>query len=101
MHTTQLAAEDYAVQNSGNYPADTINFSHSIPAGGFGLSFKNPYNPAQPAIVGGVPTVLGSVGYEHNGYNPNTYFIYGYGERGLLKNAAGATFTLSKPDRRN
>ncbi len=95
MHTTQLAVEDYAVQNVGNYPADTINFSSSIPTGGIGVRFKNPYNTAQPAIVGGIPTQYGQVGYEHSRYGSRAYTIYGYGKKGILKNDAGATFTLT------
>jgi type IV pilus assembly protein PilA len=42
MHTFQLAAEDYGVQNNGVYAATANTVSGLLPAGG--LNFKNPFN---------------------------------------------------------
>ena len=41
MHTFQLAAEDYGVQNDGTYSAAAATLEPLLP--GAGLSFKNPF----------------------------------------------------------
>ena len=41
MHTFQLAAEDYGVQNDGTYAADATTLEPLLP--GAGASFKNPF----------------------------------------------------------
>ncbi len=42
MHTFQLAAEDYGVQNDGVYAADAATVAPLLPAGG--ATFKNPFD---------------------------------------------------------
>ena len=41
MHTFQLAAEDYGVQNDGTYATDATTVSSQLPSGG--AAFKNPF----------------------------------------------------------
>ena len=41
MHTFQLAAEDYGVQNDGTYATDATTVSSQLPGGGD--NFKNPF----------------------------------------------------------
>src|SRR5262245_18322633 len=42
MHTIQLAAEDYGVQNDGTYAATIANVAAQLPQGG--ATFKNPFD---------------------------------------------------------
>ena len=42
MHTFQLAAEDYAVQNSGTYAATAVTVENLLPNAG--KNFKNPWD---------------------------------------------------------
>src|SRR5689334_6359566 len=42
MHTFQLAAEDYGVQNDGAYAATVANVAAQLPANG--TTFKNPFD---------------------------------------------------------
>jgi len=42
MHTFQLSAEDYGVQNDGAYSATAANVAALLPSGG--LNFKNPFD---------------------------------------------------------
>ena len=42
MHTFQLSAEDYGVQNDGSYSATAANVASMLPAGG--ANFKNPFD---------------------------------------------------------
>jgi len=42
MHTFQLAAEDYNIQNNGNYALDAANVATLIDS--FGTQFKNPFD---------------------------------------------------------
>jgi hypothetical protein len=44
MHTFQLAAEDYGVQNNGSYAANVAGVAPNLPGGG--SQFKNPFNPS-------------------------------------------------------
>ena len=43
MHTFQLAAEDYGVQNDGTYAAAASTLAPLLPGGGVGVNFKNPF----------------------------------------------------------
>ena len=45
MHTFQLAAEDYGVQNDGAYAAAAVTVEGLLPAGG--TTFKNPFTRTQ------------------------------------------------------
>ena len=51
MHTFQLAAEDYGVQNDGTYSADCAGVAPLLPRGG--ANFKNPFNNTNAAYVDG------------------------------------------------
>ena len=44
MHTFQLAAEDYGVQNNGTYAGSATNLESLLPQGG--ANFKNPFSQA-------------------------------------------------------
>ncbi len=91
MHTTQLAAEDYADKNGGKYaddddPVETLftQFGSICPA--------NPINSKEADLVSGIPTKPGQVGYV---YEDGNYFIYGYGYYELIKGGNGDTLILS------
>jgi type II secretion system protein G len=62
MHTFQLAAEDYGVQQDGTYSTDVSGVAPLLPRGG--ANFKNPFNNADPAYVDAgawvVPQTTGS-----------------------------------------
>ena len=49
MHTFQLAAEDYGVQNDGTYGADCATVAPLLPRGG--ANFKNPFQSTAAAYV--------------------------------------------------
>ncbi len=94
MHTVQLAAEDFAVRNVGNY-ANDINPAYELFEKWGSNPPVNPFDPGLPGVVSGIPTRQGQVGYEHQGFNSSTYKIRGYGTDGLIRDASGQVFTLS------
>src|SRR5262245_20794800 len=49
MHTFQLAAEDYGIQNEGFYAANAAGVSVLIPPAG--ITFINPFNAAAASYV--------------------------------------------------
>src|SRR3989475_10839844 len=49
MHTFQLAAEDYGIQNDGIYAVDAAAVSLLIPPAG--ITFINPFRSADPSYV--------------------------------------------------
>ena len=63
MHTLQMAAEDYNIQNSSSYAPDCASIAPLLPRGG--ADFKNPFNSADLPYVDGpawsVPLPTGSV----------------------------------------
>jgi len=63
MHTFQLSAEDYCIQNNGNYAANAAAVVALIPPAG--ISFVNPFKKTDPsatdAAAWGVPQPTGSV----------------------------------------
>lgn len=85
MHTTQLAAEDYAVKNVGMYAPDAdptamlfTNQNSTI--------YDNPFNGATGnagSIMSGTANVEGIVGYDHDNYDANSYTISGAGKAGV------------------
>lgn len=97
MHTTQLAAEDYAVKNVGNYAADADAVADNL----LELNMTNPFNSQASSFVAGEAVAVGAasdggaVGYNHPNYGSSNYSITGYGKSGILKDAAGGTFILS------
>ena len=62
MHTFQLAAEDYGVQQDGTYSPDCAGVAPLLPRGG--ANFKNPFASTSAAYVDAgawaVPLVTGS-----------------------------------------
>jgi type II secretion system protein G len=62
MHTFQLSAEDYGIQNSGVYSANAAAVASLIPPAG--ITFVNPFSKSSPAWVDagswGTPLSTGS-----------------------------------------
>ena len=96
-HTTQLAAEDFAVQNDGVYAADVDN--EQTPAGQTimqmlpgGVGLPNPFTKAVDQPVNGAAANPGESGYApiaQNGVN------VGYNITGVGKEAGTTIITLS------
>jgi prepilin-type N-terminal cleavage/methylation domain-containing protein len=83
-HTTQLAAEDQAVQDNGVYPAGVANFSANLPGGG--ATLKNPFDGGLDQPVDGAAAAAGDTGYApvaQNGVNVG-YTITGFGKTALV-----------------
>ena len=88
MHTFQLAAEDYGVQNNGTYAAAAATLEPLLPQGG--ANFKNPFTQATGAAgsyediaafarpVVPTATKLGIVAYTDS--SQATYVIGGQGK---------------------
>ena len=94
MHTFQLAAEDYGVQNDGTYAAAASDVASLLPAAG--ANFRNPFDQSTgsgnawddlgsmlspPTATSGITCYADS--------NQNNYNIQGYGH------AAALTLVLS------
>ena len=89
MHTFQLSAEDYGVQNDGTYAAAASQISPLLPAAG--ASFKNPFSQAtganaaweDRASITAAPTATsGMVSYADS--STFTYNVKGYGKTAAL-----------------
>ena len=75
MHTFQLSAEDYGVQNDGTYADLGSQIEPLLPA--LGASFKNPFDQTTgSAAVSGIVSYADSV--------QATYNIKGYGKAAAL-----------------
>jgi prepilin-type N-terminal cleavage/methylation domain-containing protein len=88
MHTTQLAAEDFAVRNNGAYADDVADFQGALPDSVNG--FINPFSGVAEFPVDGTADASspGELGYEEvddAGGNPVGYTITGCGKDGLLQ----------------
>jgi type IV pilus assembly protein PilA len=84
MHTFQLAAEDYSVQNDGSYSTTAAGAAAMLPS-----DFKNPFTGTtgeNNAWMNGAANAQGLVGY--NG-TATSYTVSGYGR------AAALTLTLT------
>jgi prepilin-type N-terminal cleavage/methylation domain-containing protein len=79
MHTTQLAAEDFAVKSDGNYPGDVVDFRSSLPDT---TGFDNPFTGITELPEDVTASQSGRVGYVNNG--TIGYTISGYGKDALL-----------------
>jgi hypothetical protein len=79
MHTTQLAAEDFAVRNDGAYPADVADFRGALPDTN---GFNNPFSGVQELPQDATAAASGEVGYVNNG--TIGYTISGYGKDAIL-----------------
>ena len=86
MHTFQLAAEDYGVQNNGAYATAAATVAPLLPRGG--ANFLNPFNNAATAYVDqgtwAVPMATGSTtsGVTAYGDSADTGLIYQVAGRG-------------------
>jgi prepilin-type N-terminal cleavage/methylation domain-containing protein len=89
MHTFQLSAEDYCIQNTGTYAANASDVAALIPPAG--ISFINPFSRTSAAwtdaAAWGVPqatgsTVAGIVAYQDS--MQTRYQIAGRGKAGDL-----------------
>jgi type IV pilus assembly protein PilA len=90
MHTFQLSAEDYGVQNDGMYATSAGLIQPMLP--GAGATFKNPFNVASAAWEdrGDMPTAAtatpGITSYADSAGAPGTnYNVKGYGKTAELK----------------
>lgn len=88
MHTVQLAVEDYAVKNVGNYAADSDVTVLEV-------DVTNPFDSGATGLQGEEADASGEVGYEHDSYGSTNYTITGYGKDGILQGADGTTFIMS------
>ena len=97
MHTTQLAAEDYAVKNVGQYAGDATPVTDVL--GGDAREFTNPFGSTLNGLVQGdiaTAPLEGEVAYDHNAFGLSTYSVFGSGKNdAILLGADGATFVLS------
>ncbi len=85
-HTTQLAAEDYAVRFNGAYPADVADFRSALPDT---LGFTNPFTGAQELPKDATAAAQGEVGYVNNG--TIGYTITGYGRDSVVMTVTNGT----------
>jgi prepilin-type N-terminal cleavage/methylation domain-containing protein len=85
MHTVQLAVEDYAVMNDGNYAAHAN--IHTTLATMLPSSFKNPFTGGTGSAAltsGSTANSQGVVYYDHAAYGATCYTIRGYGKSSVL-----------------
>ena len=96
MHTIQLAVEDYAVQNVGNYSEQAAFVTEALDGDGINdANVGNPFDNSVVGLVAGSATVSGHTGYLHTAYGSTNYTITGWGKDGILLDASGGTFILS------
>ena len=89
MHTFQLSAEDYGVQNDGVYAGAASNVAAQLPSAG--SSFKNPFAGTtgsgnawedRSSVTGATASTPGITSYADSG--SITYNIKGYGKSAPL-----------------
>ena len=89
MHTFQLSAEDYGVQNDGTYANTAAQIAPLLPAAG--LSFKNPFTQGvgsgaswedRPSMSGPPSAVPGITSYSDS--LTAVYNVKGYGRGGAM-----------------
>jgi prepilin-type N-terminal cleavage/methylation domain-containing protein len=90
MHTFQLSAEDYGVQNDGTYADNASQIAPLLPGGGVGVSFKNPFD--QSVGTGNSWVDRGSAAAAPTGKNGITSYADSssgltYNVKGMGKNA--------------
>ena len=94
MHTFQLAAEDYGVQNDGTYAPDVATVRPLLPRGG--ANFKNPFSATAASTVDAgawaVPLPTGSVISGITAYQDSLQLLYQVAGRGK---AADLTLVLT------
>ena len=90
MHTFQLSAEDYGVQNDGTYANAASQIAPLLPAAG--LSFKNPFTQAvgsgssweDRASASAAPTGTSGIVSYADSSSGLTYNVKGYGKNAAL-----------------
>jgi prepilin-type N-terminal cleavage/methylation domain-containing protein len=82
-HTVQLAAEDYAVRNDGQYSTDRAELQLLFPGGDF---LENAFTGAEDLPINGAAAAAGVVGIDAVGVAvPGTgYRITGFGKDELI-----------------
>jgi len=84
MHTFQLAAEDFGVQNDGTYGASVAVVAPLLPRGG--STFLNPFNKTAASYVDGpawaVPLPTGSTTAGITAYQDSSQMLYQVSGRG-------------------
>jgi prepilin-type N-terminal cleavage/methylation domain-containing protein len=86
VHTTQLAAEDYAVRMNGTYAAAVADFKGSLPDT---LGFNNPFTGVKELPMDATANDQGKVGYVPNG--TIGYTITGYGKDAIVMTVTNGT----------
>ena len=87
MRTSQVAAEAYAVDAGGTYPAAVAALATFFP-GGSTAKIVNPFDPASSGLGSGTGQAL------YTGAT-TSYTVTGKGKTAALKDAAGNTLTLT------
>jgi type IV pilus assembly protein PilA len=90
MHTFQLSAEDYGVQNDGTYSGAASNVAALLPSAG--SNFKNPFDQStgsggaweDRASASAAPTALPGLTSYADSSAGTTYNIKGYGKAAAL-----------------
>ena len=89
MHTFQLAAEDYGVQNDGAYASNASDVASNLPSAG--STFKNPFTNTtgtgaawedRSSVTGNSATTPGITSYADS--SNLTYNVKGYGKSAPL-----------------
>ena len=99
-HTTQLAAEDFAVQNNGVYAAGVANFAQALPdtdGDGNADQLVNPFTNVATEPVDGAAATPGQTGYvpivDAGGVNIG-YTITGFGKDNTVGPQQNGTIIL-------
>jgi prepilin-type N-terminal cleavage/methylation domain-containing protein len=79
VHTTQLAAEDWAVTNNGLYPPSVASFRSALPDT---TGFVNPFTDTRELPMDGAANAMGKIGYEQTA--ADAYRVTGWGRNGLI-----------------
>ena len=89
MHTFQLSAEDYGVQNDGTYANQASQIAPLLP--GAGSSFKNPFSQAtgagaweDRASASALPNATSGITSYADSSSGLTYNVKGYGKNAAL-----------------
>jgi len=86
VHTTQLAAEDFAVRQNGTYPTNVAAFKSSLPDT---LGFSNPFTGTKELPMDATANAQGKVGYVPNG--TIGYTISGFGKDAIVLTVSNGT----------
>lgn len=87
--TAQIAAEQFATDNNGAYPATSSELEPYYPggtgpAGGAGTPPKNPFTGTAAFPSAGTAGSQGEIGYEADAPVTGAYTVTGYGDTGII-----------------